>query len=132
MQCVRMLPKLTKPELQIMEALWSHGPSTVRDIQATFPQEHRPANTTVHTMVCRLEVKKAVRRVGKIGKALIFEARVSRTTAHHRLIDDLLNFFGGQSQPIVARLVESGKLTVDDVREAKQALRKHARKDKSS
>ena len=125
------LPRLTKLELQIMEALWTHGASSVREIQEAFPERERPAYTTVQTMVYRLETKKAVRRVKKIGNAHIFEAVVSRSAAQRRLIDELLSFFGGRSQPVVAHLIEAGKLTLDDVHEAEQLLRKLPKKEKS-
>jgi predicted transcriptional regulator len=125
------LPKLTKLELQIMEALWSRGASSVREIQEAFPEKDRPAYTTVQTMVYRLEAKKAIRRVKKIGNAHIFEALVSRTSAQRRLIDELLAFFGGRSQPVVAHLIESGRLTMDDVKEAEQLLKKLSKKDGS-
>ena len=124
------LPKLTKLELQIMEALWSRGASSVRDIQEAFPEKDRPAYTTVQTMVYRLEGKKAVRRVRKIGNAHIFEAAVSRASAQRRLIDEFLSLFGGRSQPVMAHLIESGKLTLDDVKEAEQLLRELERKDR--
>src|ERR1041384_6678293 len=103
-------PRLTKLEMQIMEALWTRGASSVREIQEAFPEKDRPAYTTVQTMVYRLETKKAVRRVKKIGNAHIFDAEISRTAAHRRVIDELLSFFGGRSQPVMARLIESGKL----------------------
>jgi len=125
------LPKLTRLELQIMEALWVHGPSSVREIQERFPEKDRPAYTTVQTMVYRLEAKKAIRRTKKIGNAHIFEALVSRASAQRRLIDDLLSFFGGRTQPLVAHLIESGRLTLDDVEEARVELRRLARKDKA-
>jgi len=126
------LPKLSKLELQIMEALWDHGGSSVREIQERFPEKDRPAYTTVQTMVYRLEAKKAVRRVKKIGNAHIFDAAISRTAAQRRLIDELLSFFDGRIQPVVAHLIDSGKLTLKDVQEAEQTLRKLARKDKPS
>lgn len=116
--------KLTKLELQIMEALWTRGQCSVREIQESFPAKKRPAYTTVQTTVYRLEVKKALRRVKKISTANIFEAAVSREAAERRLIDELLNLFGGRSRPIMAHLVESGTLTLDDVREAERALLK--------
>ena len=118
------LPRLTKLELQVMEALWSRGASSVREIQEAFPEKDRPAYTTVQTMVYRLEGKKAIRRLKKIGNAHIFEAAISRTAAQRRLIDELLDFFGGRSQPVVAHLIESGSLTLDDVKEAEQTLRR--------
>jgi BlaI family penicillinase repressor len=125
------LPRLTRLELKIMDALWTRGPSAVREIQEAFPEKGRPAYTTVQTIVYRLEAKKAIRRVKKIGNAHIFEAVVSRNAAHRRLIDELLSLFGGRSQPIVAHLIESGKLTLEDVRDAEQTLRTLARKDKA-
>ena len=124
------LPKLTKLELQIMEALWSHGASSVREIQERFAEKDRPAYTTVQTMVYRLETKKAIRRVKKIGNAHIFEALISRSAAQRRLIDELLSFFGGRTQPVMAHLIESGKLTLEDVKDAEQTLRRLVRKGK--
>jgi BlaI family penicillinase repressor len=121
---------LTKLELQIMEALWSKGASSIREIQEAFPERDRPAYTTVQTTVYRLETKKALRRVKKIGNAHIFEAVVSRSAAHRRLIDDLLSLFGGRTQPVMMHFVESGKLTLNDVQEAEKALRRLAKKDK--
>src|SRR5688572_16405087 len=124
------LPRLTKLELQIMEALWTLGASSVREIQEAFPEKDRPAYTTVQTMMYRLETKKAIRRTKKIGNAHIFEAVVSRNAAQRRLIDELLSFFGGRSQPVVAHLIEAGKLTLEDVHEAEQLLKKLPRKDR--
>lgn len=115
--------RLSKLELQIMEALWSCGPSAVREVQERFPEERRPAYTTVQTMLNRLEAKKAVRRTRKIGNAFIFEAAISRSSAQRRLVDDLLGLFGGQAQPVMAHLVETGKLTLEDVREAERLLK---------
>jgi BlaI family penicillinase repressor len=125
------LPKLSKLELQIMEALWSRGQCSVREIQESFPAKKRPAYTTVQTMVYRLETKKALRRVKKIATALIFEAAVTREAAERRLIDDLLGLFGGRSRPIMAHLIESGTLTLEDVRDAEKALLKLGREDSS-
>ena len=124
------LPKLGKLELQIMEALWTRGPCSVREIQESFPAKKRPAYTTVQTTVYRLEVKKALRRTKKIATALIFEAAVSREAAQRRLVDELRGLFGGRSRPIMAHLVESGTLTLEDVREAEKALLKLAEADK--
>ena len=126
------LPKLTRLELRIMDALWTHGASSVREIQERFPEKNRPAYTTVQTMVYRLEAKKAIRRVKKIGNAHIFDALISRNAAQRRLIDELLTFFGGRTQPVMAHLIESGKLTLEDVQEAEQTLRTLAGKDRSS
>ena len=125
------LPKLTKLELQIMEALWTRGEASIREIQENFPEKKRPAYTTIQTTVYRLEAKKAVRRVKKVGNFHIFEAAVSRNAAQRRLIDDLLALFGGRTQPVVAHLIESGKLTLQDVKEAESLLRQLERKDKS-
>src|SRR6202790_2382092 len=124
-------PKLTKLELQIMETLWIQGHASIREIQETFPERDRPAYTTIQTTVYRLEAKKAVRRVKKVGNFHIFEAMVSRNAAQRRLIDDLLTLFGGRTQPVMAHLIESGKLTLEDVKEAEKILRGLARKDKS-
>src|SRR5260370_31878042 len=110
------LRKLTKLELQIMEALWTQGALSIREIQEAFPAKNRPAYSTVQTIVYRLEVKKALRRVKKIGNAHIFEAVVTRDAAQGKLIDDLLSLFGGRTQRVMAHLVESGKLTMDDVK----------------
>jgi BlaI family penicillinase repressor len=125
------LPKLTRLEMQIMEALWSRGALSIREIQEAFPEKGRPAYSTVQTTVYRLEGKKALRRFKKISNAHIFEAVVSRDAAQGRLIDDLLSLFGGRTQPVMAHLVGSGKLTLEDVEETEELLRRLARKDKS-
>ena len=114
-------PKLTKLELQIMEALWTRGQASIREIQEAFPEKNRPAYTTIQTTVYRLEGKKALRRVKKVGNFHIFAAAISRDAAQRRLIDDLLALFGGRTQPVMAHLIESGKLTLEDV---KRKLRK--------
>jgi len=116
------LPKLTKLELKIMEVLWSRGPCAIREIQEAFPEKKRPAYTTIQTTVYRLEAKKTLRRVKKIGHAHIFEASISRSAGQSRLIDELLDLFGGRLQPVMAHLIESRKLTLKDVREAEKAL----------
>jgi len=125
-------PKLTKLEMQIMETLWSSGSASIREIQEGFPEADRPAYTTIQTTVYRLEAKKAVRRVKKVGNFHIFEAAVSRDTAQRKLIDELLALFGGRTQPVMAHLIETGKLTLADVREAEKTLRKLERKDKAN
>ena len=125
------LPKLTRLELKIMETLWSKGPSSIRELVEAFPKEERLAYTTVQTVVYRLEAKKAVRRTSKLGNAHVFEAVVSRASAQHRMIDDLVALFGGQRLPIVTHLIESGRLTPEEVREARKALRDLAKKDKN-
>lgn len=122
-------PKLAKLELKIMEALWERGQASIREIQEAFPEKDRPAYTTVQTTVYRLEAKKAVRRVKKVGNFHIFEAAVSRSAAQRRLIDDLLGLFGGRTQPVMAHLIESGKLTLADVKDAEKVLRKLQGKD---
>jgi BlaI family transcriptional regulator, penicillinase repressor len=123
------VPKLTRLEMQVMGALWTNGPASVREIQESFPLKNRPAYTTVQTLVYRLEAKQAIRRVKKIGNAHIFEAAITRAGAEHRLIDELLRLFGGKPQPVMARLIETGQLTLDDVKEAEQLLRELEKKD---
>ncbi len=114
--------KLTKLEIEIMEAVWSLGSASVREIQEHLPERKRPAYTTVQTMIYRLEEKGAVRRVKKIGNAHIFEAVVTRKAAHGRLIDDLLHVFGGSPRLLMAQLVETGQLTLEDIRELESTL----------
>jgi BlaI family transcriptional regulator, penicillinase repressor len=125
------LPKLTKLELRIMETFWTRGACSVREIQEAFPERKRPAYTTVQTTVYRLESKKALRLVKTIGKAKVFEAAISRTQAQTRLIDDLLSLFGGNAKPVMARLVDIGKLTMEDVKDVEQMVREHRGKGKS-
>ena len=124
-------PRLSRLELQIMNALWTRGPSSIREIQETFPGRYRPAYTTVQTTVYRMERKKVLRRVRKISNAHIFEAVTRRQAAHARLIDELLSMFGGRTQPVMAHLVESRRLTLEDVREAEKSLLKLSKRDKS-
>ncbi len=124
-------PKLSKLEFQIMDTLWTQGEVSIREIQEAFPAKRRPAYTTIQTTVYRLETKGVVRRVKKVGNFHIFAATVSRSAAQRRLVDDLLALFGGRSQPVMAHLIESGKLTLDDIKEAEKVLRKLERKDKS-
>lgn len=122
------LPKLTSLELRIIEAMWNQGRLSIREIQESFPAADRPAYTTIQTTVYRLEEKEALRRVRKIGNAHIFEAVVSRQDARGRLIDDLLSLFGGRTQPVMAHLAESGKLTLDDIRETEKLIKDLGRK----
>jgi BlaI family penicillinase repressor len=117
-------PKLSRLELRIMEALWQRGAASVREIQEALPARGRPAYTTVQTMVTRLEAKKAVRRARKIGNAHIFEPLITRGNAQRRLVDDLLAIFGGRTAPLMSHLIESGQLTLQDVEEARKALKK--------
>ncbi|WP_158819392.1 BlaI/MecI/CopY family transcriptional regulator [Granulicella sp. S156] len=124
-------PKLTKLELKIMDTLWTRGESSIREIQEAFPEKGRPAYTTIQTTMYRMEAKNILRRVRKVGNFHVFEAAISRDAAQRRLIDDLLALFGGRTQPVMAHLIESGKLTLDDVKEAEKTLRKLERKDKA-
>ena len=117
------LPKLTKLELRILEALWKQGKASIREIQEAFP-EPRPAYTTIQTTVYRLEGKKAVRRVRKIGNADIFEPTVARDVTRNRMLDEILSFFGGKAQPMMAQLAEAGKLTLADVKELEKTIKK--------
>lgn len=123
--------RLTKLEMRIMDALWTHGPASVRQVLETFPEADRPAYTTVQTTMYRLEAKRAIRRAKKISNAHIFEAVVSRTSAHRRIIDDLLGMFGGRPQLVMAHLIESGKLTLADLREAEHTLRRLTSKERN-
>jgi predicted transcriptional regulator len=125
------LPKLTTLELRIMETFWNRGACSVREIQEAFPERKRPAYTTVQTTVYRLDSKKALRVVKTIGKAKVFAAAISRAQAQTRLIDDLLSLFGGDIKPVMARLVDSGKFTMDDVKDVEEMLREHRSKEKS-
>jgi BlaI family transcriptional regulator, penicillinase repressor len=122
-------PKLSKLEFQIMEALWTRGESSIREIQDAFPGKRKPAYTTIQTTVYRLEAKDVVHRVRKVGNFHIFAAAISRDAAQRRLIDELLALFGGRTQPVVAHLVESGKLSMEDVKQAEKALRKLSKKE---
>ena len=115
--------KLSRLEIQIMETLWTRGEASIREMQEAFPEKKRPGYTTVQTMVYRLEAKKAVRRVRKVGNFHVFAATVTRDAAQRRLVDELLAIFGGQSRPVVAHLIESGKLTLEDVEYAEKALK---------
>src|ERR1700760_878237 len=115
-------PKLTKLELRILEVLWAHEKASIREIQEAFP-EPRPAYTTIQTTVYRLEEKRALRRVRKVGNAHIFEPIVARDIARHRLLDEILGFFGGRAQPMMNQLAEAGKLTLDDVRELEKTIK---------
>jgi BlaI family transcriptional regulator, penicillinase repressor len=123
-------PKLTKLELQILEALWARGRASIREIQEAFP-EPRPAYTTIQTTVYRLEGKKAVRRVRKISNAHIFEPTVARDVARHRLLDEILSFFGGRAQPMMAQLAEAGKITLEDVRELEKTIQQLDRQQRA-
>ena len=130
-----MPPRLSKLEFQIMEVLWSRGECSIREIQESFPARSRPAYTTIQTTVNRMEVKDVVRRVRKVGNFHVFASAISRESAQRRLIDDMLAIFGGRSQPVMAHLIESGKLSLEDVKEAERLLRnlsKDANKERKS
>jgi BlaI family transcriptional regulator, penicillinase repressor len=114
--------RLSKLEMQIMETLWTKGEASIREMQDAFPAKKRPGYTTVQTMVYRMEAKKVVRRVRKVGNFHMFAAVVTRDAAQRRLVDDLLAMFGGQSRPVVAHLIDAGKLTLDDVEFAEKTL----------
>ena len=115
-------PRLTPLELQIMDILWTRGPSAVREVQEGFPEDSRPAYTTIQTVMYRLETKKVARRTRKIGNAHIFETVVSRTQVQRRLVEEFLGLFGGRAEPMMAHLVDMGELTLDDVRQAERRL----------
>lgn len=117
-------PRLTKLEMQIMETLWTRGEASIREVQEAFAAKGRPAYTTVQTTMYRLEAKGSVRRVKKVGNFHIFAATVERSAAQRRLVDDLLALFGGRTQPVMAHLIESGKLTLEDVKAAEKELKR--------
>lgn len=123
--------RLSNRESQIMELLWTLGEASIREIQESLPARKRPGYTTVQTMINRMEVKGVVRRVRKVGNFHVFAAAVSRDATQRRLVDDLLALFGGRTQPVMAHLIESGRLTLADVREAEKALRRLEKKDNS-
>ena len=124
-------PRLTRLELQILEILWTQGNASIREIQEAFPAP-RPAYTTIQTTVYRLETKQAVRRARKISNAHIFEPLVAREDARRRLLDEVLSFFGGRAQPMMAQLVEAGRLTRDDLREIEKAIEAHEKEKHES
>jgi predicted transcriptional regulator len=121
-------PSFTEPELQILDVLWTRGACSIREIHEALPAKGRPAFTTVQTVVYRLEKKKALRCVKRISKANIVEAAITREEAQSTLVDEFLSLFGGRPKPVMARLVESGRLTLDDIKDAENALKKLLRK----
>ena len=125
-------PKLSRLELRMMDAIWTLGPCSVRDVQESFPEDGRPAYTTVHTIISRLEAKKAVRRVKKISNAHIFEATISRGSAQTHMLDDFVRLFGGRMQPLMTHLIEAGQLTLEDVQAAEKLLREKSGKGKKT
>jgi predicted transcriptional regulator len=125
-------PKLTKLEFQIMEALWAGSERSIREIVDSLPGKRKPAYTTIQTTVYRMEAKGVVKRVKKVGNFHVFAATISREAAQRRLIDDLLAIFGGRTQPVMAHLIDTGKLSLEDVQEAERTLHKLSRKDGQS
>lgn len=125
-----MQPKLTKLELQIMEIVWASGAIAVREVQARLPSAKQPAYTTVQTLMYRLEAKKALKRTAKQGNAHLFEAAITRQSAHRRLIAEFIALFGGNARPVMAYLVDAGKLTLEDVRDAEKHLHKISKKSR--
>lgn len=124
--------KLSKLEYKIMEVLWNGSECSIREILDSLPGKRKPAYTTVQTTVYRMEAKGVVRRVRKVGNFHVFSATISRDTAQHRLVDDLLAILGGRWQPVMAHLIDSGRLTLDDVKEAEQMLRKISKEKEPS
>lgn len=120
--------KLSRLELRMMDVIWTQGPCSVRDVHESFPEDSRPAYTTVHTVITRLEAKKAVRRVKKIGNAHLYEALVSREPAQMHMLDDFVRLFGGRMQPLMTHLIETGQLTLKDVQAAEKLLRERSNK----
>ena len=125
-------PRLSRLEFQIMEALWSKGEASVREILDSLPGKRKPAYTTIQTTVYRMEAKNIVKRLRKVGNFHLFAAAISRDSAQHRMIDDLLAVFGGRSQPVMAHLIETGKLSLEDVKDAEKLVRELSRKEKRS
>jgi BlaI family penicillinase repressor len=129
---INVIPKLTRLEHRVMDVIWDgNGPVSIREVQEAFPEKTRPAYSTVQTIVYRLEAKKAVRRVRKIVNAHVFEATISRTSQQRRLIAELLGLFRGRGQPIMEHLIEAGGLTLDDIRDGEQLLRRLEKKGKA-
>jgi BlaI family penicillinase repressor len=124
-------PKLSKLEFQIMEVLWEKNECSIREIQEAFPTKKRPAYTTIQTTVYRMEAKDVVHRLRKVGNFHMFAPAISREVAQRRLIDDILSLFGGRGQPVMAHLIEAGKLSLDDVKEAERLLLNHSKESKS-
>jgi predicted transcriptional regulator len=121
--------RLSRLELKIMEALWKHGAASVREIQESLPEKGRPAHNTVQTILTRMEAKKAVRRAKKISNAYIYEPVITRGATQHLLVDELLAFFGGRAAPLMSHLIESGQLTLQDVEDARKALKKEGKRE---
>jgi predicted transcriptional regulator len=118
-------PKLSALELRIMSEFWSRGPCSIREIHEALLKRDKPAYTTVQTMVYRLETKGALKRTKKIGNAHVFEATTSRASVQTRLLRELLGLFGGSAKPVMAHLVEMGKISHEDIEEAQKLLDAH-------
>ena len=125
------LPRLSKLEYQIMETLWNAKECSIREIQEAFPARKKPAYTTIQTTVYRMEAKGIVQRLRKVGNFHVFSPTITRASAQRRLIDDILALFGGRGQPVMAHLIETGKLSLDDVKQAEQLLRSQSKEGKS-
>ena len=123
-----MTPKLSKLELQVMEVLWDKGECCVRDIVDTFPAGKKPAYTTIQTTVYRLAAKKALRQAKKVGNVHVFEPLIARSAAQRRLVDEFLSLFGGRAQPLMTHLIESGRLSSEDLKEAQKTFQRLSRK----
>lgn len=124
-------PKLSKLEFKVMETLWARNECSIREIQESFPEKNRPAYTTIQTTVYRMEAKGIVHRLKKVGNFHVFAPAVSKESAQRRLLDDLVALFGGRGQPVMARLIESGKLSLDDVKDAERLLRQLSKERES-
>ena len=124
-------PRLSKLEFQIMETLWDKNECSIREIQEAFPAKKRPAYTTIQTTVYRMEAKGVVHRLRKVGNFHVFAPAITREAAQRRLIDDIVAIFGGRGQPVMAHLIETGKLSLDDVKEAERLLRNQSKESKS-
>ncbi len=122
--------RLSKLEFQIMEVLWAGGELSIREIQEKFPGKRVPAYTTIQTTIYRMEAKDVVKRVRKVGNFHIFAASITREEAQRSVIDDLLSYFGVRGQPLMVHLVETGKLSLEDVKEAEKTLKKLSAKEK--
>lgn len=129
----KMQPKLSALELRIMNELWTRGALSIREVHEAVVKKDRPAYTTVQTMIYRLEAKGALRRTRKIGNAHVFEATTTRASVQTRLLKELLGLFGGSARPVMAHLVEMGKISKEDIDDAQKLLREHAsRSDKDT
>lgn len=115
--------RLTRFEMQIMDTVWTRGEASIREMQEAFPPKKRPGYTTVQKMVYRMEEKKVLRRVRRVGNFHVFAPMVAREAVERTLIDDLLAVFGGNSRPVIAHLIGARKLTLEDVEFAEATLK---------